>query len=149
NFVRDPKSVLDAGDDRPQMLFARFKALMPSFAHLTDDELNDHVAFMHTQEAPVVVAGDSNGQAIEDTTLAGIPLSGSVVAVEHVPELPAPAVTGLTTRWPPLGLIPGSDRHFVVDSRGLLSERIDGKTKLYMNMAELKENFTDNPGRAT
>lgn len=149
NFVRDPKSMLDAGDDRTKMLFARFKTLMPSFSHLTDDELNDLVAFMHTQEAPVVVAGDSNGQAIEDPIPAGIPMSDLVVELEHVTDIPASAPTGLKTRLTKLGFIPGSDRHFIVDIRGLLYELIDGKPKLYMNMAELKENFIDNPGLAT
>src|SRR5688572_28070252 len=48
NFIHDPKKIIDAGDERAKMLFDKYHTVMPSFASLGDEKLNDIIAYIHT-----------------------------------------------------------------------------------------------------
>src|SRR5688572_11465893 len=39
NFIRNPKKVIDSGDTSAQKLFKQYKAIMPSFEYLPDEEI--------------------------------------------------------------------------------------------------------------
>jgi mono/diheme cytochrome c family protein len=51
NFIKDPKTVVESGDERAQRLIVKFNELMPSFSQLSDEEINALIAFLHTQKA--------------------------------------------------------------------------------------------------
>lgn len=49
NFIKDPKTVIESGDERAQRLIVKYNELMPSFSQLSDEEINEIIAFLHTQ----------------------------------------------------------------------------------------------------
>ena len=148
-FIRNPESVIESGDERGQKLLDRYKTLMPSFAHYTDEDLNAILAYLHTQEAPKLEISTEAPTALSDPLPQPIDSSGLVVEVEFVAEIPASAKTGFKTRITKLDYMPGSERIFIVDIRGKLYELQDNRPLVYMDMARLKPAFIDAPGLAT
>lgn len=148
NFIRNPKGVVDAGDDRGEKLLARYKTLMPSFAHYTDQELTEIIAYLHTQKAPAASASAS-GEELKDPLPAPIEPSDLVVNVEYVAEIPASSNKGFKTRITKFDFIPGTQRMFMVDIRGKLYEMQNNRPRVYMDIATLKPKFIDQPGLAT
>ena len=148
-FIRNPEAVVESGDARGEKLFARYKTLMPSFAHYSDQELTEIIAYLHTQAAPELKEAEAGVAEITDPLPGPIQSSDLVVGVEFVTEIPRSADQGFKTRITKLDFIPGSQRKFMVDIRGKLYELQDNKPRLYMDMATLKPNFIDKPGLAT
>lgn len=149
NFIADPQAVVESGDERAQKLLARYKTLMPSFAHFRHESLNDLLAYLHTQEAPPASGSSADSAAIADPLPPPIDSSNLVVDVEFITEIPASSTEGFKTRITKLDFIPGTSRLFMVDIRGKLYELQDSKPVVYMDMAKLKSNFIDKPGLAT
>src|ERR1700694_1789909 len=50
HFIKDPKTTIELGDERSKKLFEQFHAVMPSFASLTDEEMNRLIAYLNTQK---------------------------------------------------------------------------------------------------
>ena len=148
NFIRNPKGVVESGDDRGEKLLARYKTMMPSFAHYTDEDLTQIIAYLHTQKAPETSASAS-GEELKDPLPAPIQPSDLVVNVEFVTEIPASSDKGFKTRITKFDYIPGTQRMFMVDIRGKLYELQNNKPRVYMDMAALKTRFIDAPGLAT
>jgi hypothetical protein len=44
HFIRDPKKAIDSGDTTAQKLFKEYKAIMPSFGFLPEEDLNAIIA---------------------------------------------------------------------------------------------------------
>jgi glucose/arabinose dehydrogenase/mono/diheme cytochrome c family protein len=148
-FIKDPKAVVESGDDRGEKLLARYKTMMPSFSHYTDEELTEIIAYLHTQKAPRVSASQTGAEAIADPLPGPIESSDLVIDVQFVAEIPKSADKGFRTRITKLDFIPGTQRLFVVDIRGKLYELTASGPKVFMDMAELKPKFIDQPGLAT
>lgn len=148
NFVTNPEAVIESGDQRAQKLLARYKTLMPSFAHYPDESLNDLIAYLHTHEAPPANAL-ADSAVIADPLPQRIDSSNMVVGIEFVTEIPASSTEGFKTRITKLDFIPGTSRLFMVDIRGKLYELQNKKPAVYMDMAKLKPKFIDKPGLAT
>lgn len=149
-FIRNPEALVESGDERSEKLFARYKTLMPSFAHYSDQELEQIVAYLHTHKAPVKTAADAGEmEPLTNPIPEPIHVSDLVVGAEFVTEIPASADEGIRTRITKLGFIPGSERLFMVDIRGKLYELQNNVPRVYMDMAVLKPNFIDKPGLAT
>lgn len=149
DFIKNPKGVVESGDARGTKLLARYKTMMPSFAHYSDEQLTEIISYLHTQEAPRFSSSQTNGQEIADPLPGPIEQSDLVVDVAFVAEIPASADKGFKTRITKLDFIPGSQRVFIVDIRGKLYELENNKPRVYMDMAALKQNFIDQPGLAT
>ena len=149
SFIKNPEAVVEAGDERGEKLLARYKTLMPSFTHYSDQELIEIIAYLHTREAPVLDSSDMASPEVTDPLPEGIQLSGLEVGVEYVTTIPASSNKGFKTRITKLDFIPGTNRLFVVDIRGKLHEIKNGKPIVYMDMADLMPRFIDNPGLAT
>lgn len=150
NFIRNPQAVIESGDERGQKLLARYKTMMPAFAHYSDVELTDLIAFLHTQAPPQrgeVAVGSV--PSLDDPIPQPIQPSDLVVAVEYVTQIQRSALKGFRTRITKLDYAPGTDRIFIVDIRGKLHELRGGVPEVYMDMAELKPDFIDAPGLAT
>lgn len=149
DFIKNPKAVVESGDDRGQKLFARYKTLMPGFAHYTDEELTEIVAYLHTQKAPESPIAGGGAEELADPIPEGIQQSSLVAGVELITQIPQSAEKGMKTRITKLDYMPGSDRLFVVDIRGKLYELQNHEPRVYMDMAALKPRFIDQPGLAT
>lgn len=150
NFIRDPQVLVEAGDERSQKLLAKYKTLMPAFGHYSDEELNEIVAYLHTQEAPQVAAAEAGGpDELTDPIPAPIQPSGLVAGAALVTQIPASGSHGFKTRITKLDYIPGTSRLMIVDIRGKLHELRNNQPGVYMDMATLKPHFIDEPGLAT
>lgn len=149
-FIKNPKALMDSGDERSNMLLARYKTVMPAFNHFSEQELTALTAYLHTQESPPETEFDESGAAsLANPIPDPIPSSDLVVGAEFVSEMPATAEKGFRTRITKLGFIPGTERLFMVDIRGQLYELQNNVARVYMNIADHKPNFIDQPGLAT
>lgn len=148
-FIKDPKAVVESGDERGKRLFARYKTLMPGFSHYSDEQLNEIVAYLHTKDEPASTVATGGAEELVDPIPTGIQQSDLVAGVQLITRIPASANEGMITRITKLDFIPGSDRLFVVDIRGKLYKLQNNVPEVYMNMAQLKPKFIDKPGLAT
>src|SRR5690349_16918932 len=51
-FIKDPKAMIESGDERSVLRYKKYKTYMPPYSMYTDNDLNDLVAFLHTQKTP-------------------------------------------------------------------------------------------------
>lgn len=150
NFIKDPKKVIESGDDRAKTLFDRYKSVMPSFAHYQDDEIEGIIAYLNTQEAPakkIVAVGDAG--ALDNPIEAGIPMSGLVVDMKFVTQMPPTSEEKPLARITKLYTRPDTKEFYVLDLRGKLYRLNDSRAEVYMDMAALMPNFINKPGHAT
>ena len=149
-FIKNPKGLVESGDERSQKLLEEYKTLMPSFNHYSEKELNQIIAYLHTKEGPVANASDTTGmEPITNPITDAIAMSDLSAGVEFIAEIPASATKGMKTRITKLDYIPNSQRLFIVDIRGKLYELRNNEPHVYMDMAQLKPKFIDQPGLAT
>jgi glucose/arabinose dehydrogenase/mono/diheme cytochrome c family protein len=149
NFIKDPKKVIDSGDTTAQKLFKRYKAMMPSFGYLPDEEIDAIIAYIHTQKKherkQVPVDTNDIKNPIPDT----IKTSDLVVDVNFVTQIPPSSDQLPITRIIKLDYQPNTDDLFILDLRGKLYKLQNGEPKVYMDMAMLKPKFIHQPGLAT
>lgn len=152
NFIRDPKKVIESGDERAQQLHKKYKVVMPSFTTLTGDEVNSIVAFLNTQKKPNRrTFREDDTKAISNPIPDTIKLSNLVVDLKLVTQIPS----SNDKNKPPLARItklefkPGSGSLFIVDLRGKLYKLKNNTPLVYMDMAKLKPAFIDKAGLAT
>jgi mono/diheme cytochrome c family protein len=74
SFIKDPKGVIESGDERAVALNARFKTIMPAFPRYNEEQLDDLLAFLATRKrtSPLRQADDPN--ALKDPIPEKIPL---------------------------------------------------------------------------
>ena len=148
NFINDPKKIIDAGDERAKMLFDKYHTVMPSFATLGNEKLNDIVAYMNTVK---VSPGkpDYDSIFLKDPITEKIKMSDLVLNLEEVAQIPFSSEKQPRTRLAKLDVKPGADNLFVMDLRGKLYMLNNGKPEMYLDMKELRKDFIDQPGLAT
>ncbi|WOK07153.1 PQQ-dependent sugar dehydrogenase [Imperialibacter roseus] len=149
NFVKNPQQMIDSGDERAVMLFKKFNSYMPSFSYLSDEQIDQVIAYINTKEAPVFGGGTDKGEALKNPIPDTIQTSDIVVAMKEITGLPASSDKQPINRMTKMDQLPGTKRSFVVDLNGRLYEMVNGQPKLYMDMAELMPNFIRQPGLAT
>lgn len=148
NFIHDPKKIIDAGDERAKMLFDKYHTVMPSFASLGDDKLNDIIAYMNTIKVPPGKP-DYDTIYLKDPITGRIDMSDLVLNLEEVVQMPFSSDKLPRTRLAKIDVKPGGDHLFVMDLRGKLYMLNNGKPELYLDMKELRKDFIDQPGLAT
>jgi glucose/arabinose dehydrogenase/cytochrome c2 len=149
DFIKDPKKAIESGDTTAQKLFKRYKAVMPSFGHLGDEQIYQILAFLHTQKKKerVYVKEDTND--IKNPIPETIQTSDLVVGVEYVTQIPASSDQMPKTRITKLDYQPGTGDLFIVDLRGKLYKIENGQSKVYMDLAAMKPNMVFYPGIAS
>jgi glucose/arabinose dehydrogenase/mono/diheme cytochrome c family protein len=149
NFIRDPKKVIESGDTTAQKLFKEYKAIMPSFGYLPEEELTAIIAFIDTQKKRVrpIVKEDTNNikNPIPDT----IKTSNLVIGVKMVTQIPASFDQPPLTRIIKMDYQPNTSDLFILDLRGKLYKLRNGQPNVYMDMVTLKPKFIQQPGLAT
>lgn len=149
SFIKNPQDMIDGGDERAVALFEQFNSYMPSFSYLSDEQIDQVIAYMHTKEAPVFAESASSGPALDNPIPAPIPTSELLVAMKEVTPVPASSEKNPINRVTKMDHIPGTNRSFVVDLRGKLYEMVGGTPTLYFDMAAMVPKFIDEPGLAT
>jgi len=149
DFIRDPKKVIDSGDTTAQKLFIDYKTLMPSFASLSEEDLNAIIAYIHSnkKEDRQLVMEDVNDikNPLPDT----ITTSVLLVGIDSLTQIPPSSDQLPLTRIIKLDYQPNTGDLFVLDLRGKLYKLQNGQPKMYMDMAALKPKFIHQPGLAT
>lgn len=149
NFIKNPQGVIDSGDTTAQKLFKQYKAVMPSFASLPEEELNSILAYIHSKkkyERPPVKE-DTND--IKDPIPNSIETSDVVVDLKFIAQIPASSTDTPLARITKLDYQPNTGDLFIVDLRGKLYKLENGQPKVYMDMAALEPKFINQPGLAT
>jgi glucose/arabinose dehydrogenase len=148
NFIRDPKKVIDSGDSTAQKLLERYHAVMPSFANLTDEDLDALVAFIHTQKRRIRKHVEEDTTDLKNPIADAIKSSDLVAGLRLVAQFPASGENP-STRITKLDYQPGTNNLFVLDLRGKLYKLQNGQPVVYMDMAQLNPKFISQPGLAT
>lgn len=148
NFIHDPKKIIDAGDERANMLFDKYHTVMPPFASLGDEKLNDIIAYINTIK---ISPGkpDYDTVYLKDPITSRIDMSNLVLNLEEVVQMPFSSDKLPRTRLAKIDVKPGADNLFVMDLRGKLYMLNNGKPELYLDMKVLRKDFIDQPGLAT
>ena len=148
NFIKDPKKVIESGDERASSLYEKYKAMMPSFGHYPDEKINQIIAFINTKDAPgPEVKLDPN--ALKNPIPERIQMSDLVINLELLTQIPRSSDELQATRITKLDFQPNTDDLFVVDLRGRLYHLRDNKPEVYLDMAIERPKFINKPGLAT
>lgn len=148
-FIKDPKSTIEMGDERASRLFERYKAIMPSFSHLKEEELNQIVAFLDTKKSPNKRKKLDDPNALKNPIPEPITLSGLTLDLKEITQIPPSSTEGQLTRICKFDFRPDTKEIFIVDLRGKLYQLKDNKPMVYLDMVKEKPNFIPKPGLAT
>ena len=150
NFMKNPQQVIASGDEHAQQLFKKYKAMMPSFASLDEDELNTIIAFLHTHKSHVQKTMKDYGKGLLNPVPDSIRLSNLVVDLKLFAQIPPSSESGTLARITKLSFQPNTGRIFINDLRGKLYQ-LDNNNKpvVYLDIAKLKPKFINEPGLAT
>jgi len=149
NFIKDPKMIIESGDERAQRLFEKYKTIMPSFGHYSDDEILDIIAFLNTKKAQDSKKFKDDPNALKDPIPEKIALSDLVLDLEEVAQIPPSSQEGQLTRICKLDFRPDTKALVILDLRGKLYQLQNRVPKLYLDMVKEKPNFIPKPGLAT
>lgn len=148
-FIKDPKSMIESGDERAGMLSEKFKTIMPSFGHFDETHIEAIIAYMDTRKMPERKKAKDDPNAIKDPIPERIPLSDIRIAIEPVAQIPFSSDEYPQTRICKLDFQPGTGKLFVVDLRGKLYSLVNGQPVVYLDMEKERPRFIHTPGLAT
>ena len=148
-FIKNSQAMTAAGDERAKALFERYQVYMPSFSYLSEEEVNQLIAFMHTQKAPAIVSTVSTTGALENPVPDSIQLSDLVLNLELVTQIPPSSEQAPGTRIAKMDFPAGTQRMFIHDLRGKMYELVNNKPVEYFSMADRFPNFIHQPGLAS
>lgn len=151
HFIRNPKMMIESGDERAQQLFKKYKVAMPSFATFTEDEINAIISFINTHKKPDSRKAESNGKELSNPISDPIRLSNLVIGLEVVTQMPASSDSGKLplTRITKLDFEPHTGSSFILDLRGKLYKMQNNKPIVYIDIAQLRPEFIHMPGLGT
>lgn len=150
NFIKDPKAVIESGDERAKKLYTKYNTIMPSFAYYKEDEIGGIVAYLNTHSAPEKkIVATRNEQPLVDPIPQSIPMSDLVVNMELVTQMPPTSEQKPLTRITKFYSRPDTQEFYVLDLRGKLYRMKNGKADVFMDMFSLMPKFINTPGHAT
>ena len=151
NFIRDPKKIIESGDERARRLFKRYRVVMPSFIAFTDDEIKGIIAFMHSHKIPDQHKAKEDGKEISNPIPEPIAISNIVVGLKLFTQIPPSSDSGKLplTRITKLDFEPQTGTSFILDVRGKLYRLQNNKPKVYMDIVKFKSQFIDEAGYGT
>ncbi|MFL5787640.1 MAG: PQQ-dependent sugar dehydrogenase [Flavisolibacter sp.] len=148
-FIKDPNKLIQSGDATAQKLLKKYKTVMPSFKDLSDEEVNEIIAYINTKKKeerpPVKIDSNDIKNPIPDS----IRTSGLLVDIKEITQVPPSSTHSPLTRITQLDYEPNTNDLFILDLRGKLYKLENREPKLYMDMATLEPNFINQPGLAT
>jgi glucose/arabinose dehydrogenase/cytochrome c2 len=149
SFIKDPQGMIKSGDERAETLFKKYNTVMPSFGHLTEDDLQGIIAFLNIQKSTEQHDEAGGIGSLKNPIPDSIKLSDLVVGLKLVTQIPASDEKTPLTRITKLDFQPNTNKLFVVDLRGKLYQLQGEKPMVYMDMAKVKAAFVNKPGLAT
>ena len=149
DFIKNPKALIDSGDPRAKEQFDKFKLLMPPFGHLSDDDMNAILAYIHTTKVPNLRKATMDPNALRNPIPESIQMSDLVIELKPWIKIPQSADEPPYTRITKINHQPKTDKYFVVDIRGKLYYLNGDKPEVYLDMAKERPNFMNVPGHGT
>ncbi len=137
----------DAGDEHTKKLLTDYRTLMPSFAGLKDEELDQLIAFLHTKKGRKKPVEDP--LAIKDPIPEKIPASDMEVSLELFATIPPSSDKQPLTRIAQMDWVSPLNAFFVLDQRGKLYKLENQKPNAWLDITKWKPAFIDQPGLAT
>lgn len=122
---------------------------MPSFAHYTDEDLDNIIAFLNTHKDAPAESHETHPDALDDPIPERIAMSGLVVGLEEIAQIPPSGDLPLITRIAKMDFRPDTRALFILDLRGKLYRLDNNQPKVYMDMAALRPQFINTPGMGT
>jgi mono/diheme cytochrome c family protein len=147
NFIRDPKSLVTSGNAHTKKLMDRYHTLMPSFAALTESQINQLLSYLYTQKLHKKKMVDP--LAIKDPVPEKIAASNIVAGLSLFAQMPPTSDKEPLTRISKMDWVPAAKSYFVSDQRGILYKLLNGKPQVWLDISKWKSNFINEPGLAT
>ena len=145
-FIRSPKTMIESGDVHAGKLFAGFHSVMPSFASLNEDEMDNLMAFLYTKKD--IKKPKEYPFAIKNPVTEKIPASGIVVNLDFFTRVPASSDKQPLTRISKIDWV-SMKSCFILDQRGKLYKMVKGIAETWLDISKWKPSFIDQPGLAT
>ena len=151
HFIKDPKQIIESGDERAQKLFKKYHTVMPSFAAYADEEINAIISFLRIHKAGDKKTDELDPNALKNPIPDSIKFSGLVAALKPVTQVPSSGDSGKLplTRITKLDYQPKDGSLFILDLRGKLYKLQNNQPVVFMDMAKLEPKFINVPGLAT
>ncbi|MDZ7934251.1 MAG: PQQ-dependent sugar dehydrogenase [Emticicia sp.] len=151
-FIKNSQEVIAAGDERATEVFLKYKkAMMPSYSHLQEAELDAIVDYLGTTKPIKNDFKKDYGEGLKNPIPEPIEVSNLVIDVKQFTQFPASSENGKypLTRITKFAPQPVTGQIFVNDLRGKLY-KMEGQTPvIYMDFAQLMPNFIHQPGLAS
>ncbi|HUR12502.1 MAG TPA: PQQ-dependent sugar dehydrogenase [Flavitalea sp.] len=147
-FIKDPKQLIESGDQRAKLLFAKYPTVMPSFPSFNVDDLNNLVSYLHTQKTSLSKK-PSDPLALKDPIPQRIPFSHLLLELEPYTQIPASSKNPPLARIVKMDIQPVTRKLFILDLRGKLYQMQHDTPAVYFDIAKEKPHFIDKPGLAT
>ncbi len=145
-FIKNPQSIIQSGDNRAQKLFDKYHTVMPSFEHLSEDDIESLIAYLHTQKAAPIRDNKMDLKVLSNPIPEPISKDGLLVELELFCQIPPSSEHLPYTRITKLISQPTTDKLFVVDLRGQLFSIQNKKPQLYLDLNQYFPNFIHQPG---
>jgi cytochrome c2 len=149
DYIKNPKSMIDKGDTQAVKLYHRYHTIMPSFAGLPDKEIQDLIAYLHTRKAQKIKEEENDPLAIKDPIPMHIASSGLKAALKEITQIPHSSEKQPYTRIAKMDTEPNTGALFIMDQRGKLYKLDQNQPVVYLDMAQYKPRFINEPGLAT
>lgn len=150
-FIHDPKTIITAGDTRAVALYDKYKMVMPSFAMLQEEEVEDLLGFIHKFSEAEKKNTSTRTGGLLDPIPTKIPTSDLTLVLEEWLTVPPSSDSSPMSRINKMSAIKTTEgeRLFIADLRGKLYEIHDGAVQPYLDLAIEMNNFIERPGLAT
>jgi glucose/arabinose dehydrogenase/cytochrome c551/c552 len=148
-FIRNPKQIIDEGNERASLLYATYKVLMPAQPQLSTDDIKAIVSFIHTAKKTEKdkTGHPQSGPALDDPIPVKIPKAGLTLQLKEVVTAPFTADKSPLTRINQMFVLNGKgNRVFINDMRGKLYELKDKKLRVAFDLAGQLPSFIHSPG---
>ncbi len=149
-IIQNSQDVIASGDERASQLFIKYKkAIMPSFSHLEEPEIDAIVDYLKTTKPIKNRFKKDYGAGIINPISAPIEVSNLVIDVKQFTQFTASNDRFPFTRITKLAFQPTTGQLFINDLRGKLYKMEGNMPVVYMDFAQLMPNFVHQPGLAS
>ncbi len=150
-FIKNPKLVINSGDERAMALFEKYKLYMPAFPELEDDDLENLLGFIHKFSEAEKKNRNSRPGGLLNPIPDKIPWSKLTLVLEEWLTVPASSETSPLARINKMEAVQTKhgEKRFIADLRGKLYEIINDTVQVYLDLNRELENFIDSPGWGT
>jgi mono/diheme cytochrome c family protein len=151
DFIANPKAKIESGDERGQMLYAKYKSYMPAFGQFSEGELEALLGFVHKYSEAEKKSRVKRPGAITDPIPEKITESNLLLVLEEVVQVPPSAEGHPKARINTLRAFgtANGERLFIADLNGRLYEAQGSQVSTYMDMAQQMPRFINAPGFGT